>query len=74
MKYILFILKDYIYIKEEFEKSIEYFLRAISIDSIFAPSYAYIALAKIWTINRAVHLTILTPSGKQKNLQKINSS
>ena len=42
-----------LYKKEEFEKSIEYFLRAISGDSLFAPAYAYVALAKIWTISRA---------------------
>jgi TolB-like protein/class 3 adenylate cyclase len=38
------------YKKNEFSKSIEYNLRAISIDSLFAPSYAYVALAKTWTI------------------------
>jgi len=42
-----------LYKKEEFEKSIEYFLRAISGDSLFAPAHAYMALAKIWTIYRA---------------------
>jgi TolB-like protein/class 3 adenylate cyclase len=42
-----------LYKKEEFEKSIEYNLRAISRDSLFAPAYAYVALAKIWTIYRA---------------------
>ena len=42
-----------IYKREEFQKSIEYNLRAISMDSAFAPAYAYVALAKIWTIYRA---------------------
>ena len=42
-----------LYKREEFEKSIEYFLRAIRGDSVFAPAHAYIALAKIWTIYRA---------------------
>ena len=47
-------LKGYLlYKREEFGKSIEYFLRAISGDSLFAPAYAYVALAKIWTISRA---------------------
>lgn len=39
------------YKEQAFEKSIEYNLAAIAIDSTFAPSYAYIALAKIWIIN-----------------------
>ena len=38
------------YKREEYQKSIEYYLRAISMDSLFAPAYAYVALAKIWTI------------------------
>ncbi len=42
-----------LYKREEFEKSIDYFLRAISGDSLFAPAHAYLALAKIWTISRA---------------------
>jgi len=42
-----------IYKKEEFQKSIDYNLRAINMDSVFAPAYAYVALAKIWTIYRA---------------------
>lgn len=41
----------FIYKKNNYEKSIEYNLRAISMDSLFAPAYAYIALAKIWMIN-----------------------
>ena len=43
----------HIYKREEFQKSIDYFLRAIIMDSLFAPAYAYAALAKIWTIQRA---------------------
>ena len=42
-----------IYKREEFQKSIEYNLRAISMDTLFAPAYAYVALAKIWIIYRA---------------------
>ena len=42
-----------LYKRGEFEKSIDYFLRAISGDSLFAPAHAYLALAKIWTIYRA---------------------
>ncbi|HET6768737.1 MAG TPA: adenylate/guanylate cyclase domain-containing protein [Chitinophagaceae bacterium] len=42
-----------LYKREEFGKSIDYFLRAISGDSLFAPAHAYLALAKIWTIYRA---------------------
>lgn len=41
----------YTYKEHANEKSIEYNLKAIEIDSTFAPSYAYIALAKIWIIN-----------------------
>ncbi|HEX6169427.1 MAG TPA: adenylate/guanylate cyclase domain-containing protein [Chitinophagaceae bacterium] len=43
----------FIYKREEFQKSLEYNLRAISMDSLFAPAYAYVALAKIWNINKA---------------------
>ena len=43
----------HIYKREEFQKSIDYYLRAISMDSLFAPAYAAVALAKIWTIYRA---------------------
>ena len=47
-------LKGYLlYKREEFGKSVDYFLRAISGDSLFAPAHAYLALAKIWTISRA---------------------
>ena len=42
----------YIYKEDSFAKSIEYNLRAIAIDSTYAPSYALIALAKTWIINR----------------------
>ena len=42
-----------LYKREEFEKSIDYFLRAIRGDSLFAPAHAYLALAKIWTIYRS---------------------
>ena len=41
----------YTYKQETFEKSIEYNLEAVRLDSSFAPSYAYIALAKTWVIN-----------------------
>ncbi len=43
----------YTYKEQAFEKSIEYNLKAIELDSTFAPSYAYAALAKIWIINNA---------------------
>jgi adenylate cyclase len=42
----------YTYKENEYEKSIEYNLAAIKADSLFAPPYAYIALSKIWIINR----------------------
>ncbi|MEO7394658.1 MAG: adenylate/guanylate cyclase domain-containing protein, partial [Chitinophagaceae bacterium] len=41
----------FIYKEGSFDKSIDYNLRAIAIDSTYAPSYAYIALAKTWIIN-----------------------
>lgn len=41
----------YTYKEQDFEKSIAYNLKAIELDSAFAPSYAYTALAKIWIIN-----------------------
>ena len=40
----------YIYKQDSLAKSIEYNLQAIAIDSTYAPSYAYIALAKTWLI------------------------
>ena len=40
------------YKEMEYGKSIEYNLAAIKTDSLFAPPYAYIALSKIWIINR----------------------
>jgi len=49
--YTLYLKGLHTYKAFDFKKSIEYNLKAISIDSTFAPSYAYIALAKIWTIN-----------------------
>ncbi len=51
--YSLYLKGLFQYKKEEFEKSIEYNLRAISIDSLFAPSYAYLALARIRVIYRS---------------------
>lgn len=43
----------YTYKEAAYQKSIEYNSKAIDIDSTFAPAYAYIALAKIWTIFNA---------------------
>jgi TolB-like protein len=40
------------YKEKDFEKCIEYNLTAVKMDSLFAPPYAYIALSKIWVINR----------------------
>lgn len=51
--YSLYLKGLFQYKKEAFEKSIEYNLQAISMDSLFAPSYAYLALAKIWVIYRS---------------------
>ncbi len=42
-----------LYKREEFGESINYFLHAISGDSLFAPAHAYLALAKIWIIYKA---------------------
>jgi adenylate cyclase len=50
--YTLYLKGLHTYKEFALEKSIEYNLRAIKIDSTFAPSYAYIALAKTWIINR----------------------
>ena len=49
--YTLYLKGLHTYKEFDFKKSIEYNLKAINIDSTFAPSYAYIALAKIWIIN-----------------------
>lgn len=50
--YSLYLKGLHTYKKEDFDKSIEYNRKAIEMDSLFAPSYAYIALAKIWKISR----------------------
>ena len=41
------------YKEQNYDKSIDYNHQAVGIDSLFAPSYAFIALAKIWKINGA---------------------
>lgn len=51
--YALYLKGLLTYVKSEFDKSIEYNTQAIKLDSQFAPSYAYIALSKIWKIVRS---------------------
>ncbi|MBZ5859597.1 adenylate/guanylate cyclase domain-containing protein [Flavihumibacter profundi] len=51
--YSLYLKGLHTYKEQDFDKSIEYNLMAVGKDSLFAPPYAYIALAKIWKINRA---------------------
>ena len=50
--YTLYLKSLHFYKNLSFEESIDYNLKAIKIDSNFAPSYAYVALAKTWIINR----------------------
>ncbi len=50
--YSLYLKGLYTYKENNFEKCIEYNLQALASDSTFAPSYAYIALARTWQINR----------------------
>ena len=50
--YTLYLKGLHTYKEFAYEESIDYNLRAIKIDSTFAPSYAYLALAKTWIINR----------------------
>jgi len=49
--YALYLKGLYTYKEKQYEKSIEYNLASVKMDSLFAPPYAYIALAKIWLIN-----------------------
>lgn len=49
--YSLYLKGLYTYKEQNYDKSIEYNQQAIALDSSFAPSYAYLALAKIWKIN-----------------------
>ena len=51
--YSLYLKALYTYKAEEFVKSIDYNLQANQIDSQFAPSYAYIGLAKTWKVYRS---------------------
>lgn len=48
--YSLYLKGLYTYKEENFDKSLEYNLEAVRMDSLYAPSYAYIALAKAWKI------------------------
>src|SRR4029078_7676105 len=50
--YTLYLKGLHIYKELKYEECIDYNLKAIKIDSTFAPSYASIALAKTWIINR----------------------
>ena len=50
--YTLYLKGLHFYKKLSYEESIDYNLKAIKIDSTFAPSYAYIALSKTWIIYR----------------------
>lgn len=49
--YSLYLKGLYTYKGQIFDKSIEYNQQAVALDSSFAPSYAYLALAMIWKIN-----------------------
>ncbi len=51
--YSLYLKGMHTYKEQDYDKSIEYNQRAIALDSTFAPSYAYLALAMIWKINRS---------------------
>ena len=51
--YSLYLRGLYTYKEENYDKSLEYNLQAVGMDSLYAPSYAYIALAKTWKIYRA---------------------
>ena len=50
--YTLYLKGLHTYKEFAYEESIDYNLKAIKLDSTFAPSYAYLALAKTWIINR----------------------
>ncbi len=49
--YSLYLKGLHTYKELNFDKSIEYNQQAVALDSTFAPSYAYLALAMIWKIN-----------------------
>ncbi|MBK8500828.1 MAG: hypothetical protein IPL46_00710 [Saprospiraceae bacterium] len=51
--YSLYLKGLYTYKEQNFDRSIDYNQQAVAIDSQFAPSYAFMALAKIWKINRS---------------------
>ncbi len=51
--YSLYLKGMYTYKEQKYDKSIEYNQQAVALDSTFAPSYAYLALAMIWKINGA---------------------
>ncbi len=51
--YSLYLKGLHTYKEQNYDKSIEYNQQAVALDSLFAPSNAFLALAKIWNINRA---------------------
>jgi adenylate cyclase len=51
--YSLYLKGLHTYKDFNYDKCIEYNQQAIAIDSLFAPSYAYMALANTWNINEA---------------------
>ncbi len=48
--YSLYLKGLHTYKEQHYDKSIEFNEKAVALDSLFAPSYAYLALAKIWNI------------------------
>ena len=50
--YSLYLKGLHTYKEEEWQKSLDYHLSAVKLDSMFAPSYAFAALSKTWIINR----------------------
>ncbi len=49
----------FIYKQEKYAECLEYFLRAVQLDSGFAAPYSYIALAKTWVIYRSQNFSDL---------------
>lgn len=65
--YQLYLKGVYTYKQQKFKESIDYFTEAVRKDSLFAPAFAWMALAKTWKIARAKSYTDLNAIHEAKD-------
>ncbi|MFZ9388521.1 MAG: adenylate/guanylate cyclase domain-containing protein [Chitinophagaceae bacterium] len=69
--YALYLKGLHTYLNSEYDKSIAYNQEALRLDSLYAPSWAYIALARVWKIYKSNDLTDFSAiSGAKEAAQK----